>query len=142
MQALVHKEPRTLASRIMRWCSDAWEAATETDMIGRLDDQTLQELARDCAVTPDQLLQLTRSGPHAADQMAALMLAINIDPAEVARLYPVQYRDMQINCSMCGSKDRCRRDLDAQVLEREYVHYCGNADHLKMLQRDEPFLMA
>src|SRR3546814_9434216 len=104
MQAFVHTELRTLAPRIMRWCLHAWEAATEADMIGRLDDQTLQELGRDCAVTPDQRLKLTRSGPHAADEMAALMLASNMVPAEVGRLYPAPYRDVQIKCSMCGSK--------------------------------------
>ena len=71
-----------------------------------------------------------------------LMLAINIDPTEVARLYPAQFRDMQVNCSLCESKERCRKDLGDQTADREHVHYCSNVDHLKSLQQSAPLLMA
>jgi len=137
-----YRQSPSLASRLAQWFANAWEATTETDVIGRLDDQTLNELARDCGISVDQLKQLASSGPHAADEMATLMLEINIDPTEVARLYPAQFRDMQVNCSLCESKSQCRDDLAAQVAGREHVHYCGNADHLKALQQEAPLLMA
>lgn len=136
------RQSRSLSSRLARWFTNAWEATTETDVVGSLDNQTLNELARDCGISADQLKQLARSGPHAADEMAMLMLAINIDAKEVARLYPVQFREMQVNCSLCESKDRCRKNLAAQVADREHVHYCGNSDYLKALQLEAPLLMA
>ncbi|MCJ8521702.1 hypothetical protein ABID21_004851 [Pseudorhizobium tarimense] len=142
MDSFAHHQSPSLASRLLRWFSDVWVSATETDVIGQLDDRTLQELACDCSASADQLKQLTNAGPHAADEMVALMLAINIDPAEVARLYPQRFRDMQVNCSLCGSKERCRRDLYEQVIAREYVRYCCNANHLTALQKDAPLLMA
>jgi len=142
METDAHRQTQSLTSRLLQWCSQAWEAATETDVIGQLDDRTLAELSRDCGVSTDQLKRLANAGPHAADEMVALMLAINIDPAEVARLYPEQFRDMQVNCSLCESKDRCRHDLGEQVIDREYVRYCSNADHLRALQQEAPLLMA
>lgn len=142
MESFAHRRTQTLTSRLLRWCSQAWEAATETDVIGQLDDRTLAELSRDCSISTDQLKRLANAGPKAADEMVALMLAINIDPAELARLYPEQFRNMQVNCSLCESKDRCRQDLAEQVIDREYVRYCSNADHLKALQQEAPLLMA
>lgn len=142
MRTDTYRQSQTLASRLKQWFTRAWEATTETDVIGRLDDQTLNELARDCGISSDQLKQLANAGPHAADEMIALMLAISIDPTEVSRLYPTQFRDMQVNCSLCESKERCRHDLATQVAEREHIHYCSNADHLTSLQREAPLLMA
>lgn len=142
MVTFAHGHSQSLASRLILWFSHAWEATTETDVIGNLDDQTLKELARDCGVSADQLKQLANAGPNAADEMVALMLAINLDPTEVARLYPAQFRDMQINCSLCESKERCRKDLGDQTADREHVHYCSNVDHLKSLQQSAPLLMA
>lgn len=133
---------RSLASRLMHWCSEALQAATEADLIGRLDERTLQEIAYDCGLSADQLKLLAKAGPHSADELKALMLELNIDPAEVQRLHPTHFRDMQINCSLCESKDRCHRDLAAQVLEREYVRYCSNADNLAGLQHTSPQLMS
>ncbi len=132
----------TLASRFLSWCAQAWEATTEADVIGSLDDETLREIARDCSVTPDQILQLVKAGPHAADEMEALMKALNIDPDEVSLTHPGQFRDMQITCSACTSKDRCRRDLARQAAGQEYIHYCGNAEHLNGMRADPELLVA
>lgn len=142
METFAQTQHRSLASRVMRWCAQAWRSTAETDVIGRLDDQTLQELSRDCGIPADQLKRLANAGPHAADEMAALMLATGIDPAAVARLHPQQFRDMQVDCSLCDSKDRCRQDLAAQTADREHVQYCSNADHLKALQQEAALLTA
>ena len=138
MQTVAHSSG-TIASRLLNWCAKAWEATVEGDVIGSLDDQALREIARDCCVTPDQLLQLAKAGPHAADEMIALMTALNIDADEAAHAHAFQFRDMQITCSACTSKDRCRRDLTRHAADQEYVHYCGNAEHLNGM-RAEPKL--
>ncbi|CAD7032990.1 hypothetical protein REJC140_03128 [Pseudorhizobium endolithicum] len=136
------QSPDTLASRFLHWCAQAWEATTEADVIGSLDDETLREIARDCCITPDQILQLVKAGPHAADEMVALMKALNIDANEVSLAHPGQFRDMQITCSNCTSKERCRRDLARHAADQEYIHYCGNAEHLSGMRADPELLVA
>lgn len=132
----------SLASKLLHWFARAWEATTEADVIGRLSDESLSEIARDCSLTPDRLLQVARAGPHASDEVAALMAALDIDAAEVARVHPGEFRDMQINCSACIAKARCRRDLAAQVADRQHLHYCGNAEHLAGMRTDVALLTA
>jgi hypothetical protein len=130
----------TLASRFLHWCAKAWEATTEADVIGSLDDETLREIARDCCVSPEQILQLVKAGPHGADEMVALMKALNIDVDEASLTHPAQFRDMQITCTSCPSKERCRRDLARHAADQEFIHYCGNAEHLNGM-RAEPRLL-
>lgn len=140
METTVQPASDTPLSRFLHRCARAWEARAEADGINRMREETLWELAHDCSVTPDQLLQLVKAGPHAADEMNALMAALGIDPDGAARTYPDQFRDMQLNCSTCTSKARCRNDLAHQVAAREYGRYCGNAEHLNGMRTDPDLL--
>jgi len=141
METVAHSSA-TLASRLLQWCARAFEGTSEGDVIGRLDDEALREIARDCCVTPGQLLQLAKAGPGASDDVIALMKVLDIDPDEAARAHGLQFRDMQITCSTCTSKDRCRRDLARGAAEHEHVRYCGNAAHLGGMRAEAKLLTA
>lgn len=127
-------------ARLFQWCSDAWEQAGEAEMLANLDERVFHDLARDCGVTPDQLLQLVKAGPHAADEMPEMMRALNIDPAAVKLQDALLFRDMQVTCGNCAAKGRCRNDLALNTAGAHFRDYCGNAPTLNAL-RAEPELL-
>jgi len=89
----------------------------------------------DCGITPEQLIELAKAGPHAADEMIEMMRALSIDPTEVQLRFRNQFRDMQINCSHCASKGECRKDLKIGSAPEHFIDYCANADELNALRR-------
>lgn len=141
MGIAVNSNSENLVSRMVGWLTKGWEASSEAEMIAALDGDTIRQIARDCGIQPDQLIELAKAGPNAADEMIAMMKALNIDPTEVAALYQQQFRDMQVNCSHCQSKDECRKDLAAGTAAQHFNDYCQNADHLSGM-RATPELLA
>ena len=83
MDMLVNDSARTVFARLAGWFAKGWESSAEADMIASLDDFTIQGIAHDCGISPDQLIELAKAGPHAADEMIRMMKALNIDPAEI-----------------------------------------------------------
>lgn len=131
----------SLASRIARWCSSAWDTVEEAKVLASLDNEMIEVLARDNALSKDEFVSLIRRGPHAADEMLTLMRVLNIDPEEVRLLEPLEFREMHINCSNCGEKGRCRRELADGTAAIDFASFCGNADHLNEM-RARPELLA
>ncbi len=141
MDTLANSHSENLVSRFVGWLSRGWEAASEAQALASLDQDTIRMIARDCGIEPSQLLELAKAGPDAADEMIAMMKALNIDPMEVATRYQHQFRDMQVNCSQCGSKSQCRKDLAQGLAAQHFNDYCKNADHLSAM-RATPELLA
>ena len=141
MTIAVNSSADTLIARFFGWISTSWEAASEAQALAAMDGDTIRQIAQDCGIEPSQLVALAKAGPHSADEMTAMMKALNIDPMEVATRYQHQFRDMQINCSQCGSKERCRKDLQEHTAAAEFAGYCNNADHL-ISMRAMPELLA
>jgi Family of unknown function (DUF6455) len=105
----------------------------ELSEIGQLDREAMQRIARDLRISPDDLDELVRNGPHAADELPHMLKALGIDEAALARLEPLVMRDMARVCSLCQDKARCRDDLAAGTAGQHYEEYCLNAptiDHL------------
>lgn len=91
-------------------------------------------VARDIGVTPSELEDLVRLGPHAADELPQLMTALNIDIAKVTRLEPLVLRDLERVCSICKHKRECAHNLAAGTAAQSYRRYCGNASTLDSLE--------
>ncbi len=142
MDTAVTDATRTVFSRLTEWFSRSWESAAEADMIVSLDDSTIRSIAHDCGISPDQLIELAKAGPHAADEMVVMMRALNIDPSEVELRLRNEFRDMQITCSHCASKSECRKDLARGTAAETFAHYCGNAESLNALRANPDFLIA
>lgn len=141
MNTIVNDPSRTVLSRLVDWFAKGWESSAEAEMIASLDSNTIRSIAHDCGISADQLVELAKAGPHAADEMIEMMKALNIDPAEVEVRLRSQFRDMQINCAHCASKGECRRDLGAHAAAENFAHYCGNADHLNALRANPEFML-
>lgn len=90
-------------------------------------------IARDLCVSPAELDELVRQGPHASDELPQLLKALGIDEAALSRTRPVLQRDMMRVCAACQEKNRCNSDLDAGTLVQHYEEYCPNAPAIEEL---------
>ncbi|MBO3759804.1 DUF6455 family protein [Ciceribacter sp. L1K22] len=131
----------TFLSRVFGWVAKAWETTAEADLIAALDDETIRRIARDCNIQPDQLLELAKAGPDAADEMPYMMRELGIDPMEVETRFKALFRDMQITCAQCSNKAECRHDLAEGTAVEAFSGYCHNAGELNAL-RATPTVLA
>jgi hypothetical protein len=83
--------------------------------------------AREVGVSPQELVRLARKGPHAADQLPKLLLALGVDPKKLASNDPAMVRDLQRLCITCGHKRRCEHELAAGTAAKNYRNFCPNA---------------
>jgi hypothetical protein len=90
-------------------------------------------IARDLGVSPSELDELVRRGPHAADELPKIMAALKLDAQKIARVEPLVMRDMERVCALCEHKRRCDRELAAGTAPQHYEDYCGNATALASL---------
>jgi hypothetical protein len=84
-------------------------------------------IARDLCVSPAELDEVVRQGPHASDELPRLLKTLGIDAATLSRTQPVLQRDMVRVCASCQQKARCNSDVDAGTLAQHYEEYCPNA---------------
>jgi len=128
-QAYAYHRVQLLIDAFVSWL-ERFRALRE---IGQLDREEVHRIAGDLRISPDDLGELVRNGPHAADELPHMLKALGIDEAALARLEPLVLRDMARVCSLCQDKARCRDDLAAGIGDKHYEEYCLNAptiDHL------------
>lgn len=116
-----------IVSRARSWWQEQRRNA-DFDECATMSGADLDCLARDCGVTADQLLALTRRGPHAADEMHVLMQALNVDEAAMQRSHPGLLREMSVTCALCAAKAQCRHDLAQGDKRDDCPPYCGNIE--------------
>ena len=92
-----------------------------------------EKIAIDLGVSPGELDQLVRRGPHAADELPKMMAAIGLDAKAIARAQPLVMRDLERVCALCEQKKQCGRDLAAGTAAQHYKEYCVNAETLAAL---------
>jgi len=90
-------------------------------------------IATDLGVSPGELDQLVRSGPHAADELPKMMAALGLDTKAITRAQPLVIRDLQRVCALCEQKRQCNRDLAAGSAAQRYREYCPNTTTLASL---------
>lgn len=132
---------RHTMQQILSWFAQSFESSTEAELLATLEQREIDALAEDCGLSPHQLLALVKAGPHAADEMPALMRSLNIDPAEVEFQMRQTFRAMQIACAECQSKERCHRDLQMGTIDKAFVDYCNNAESLNALRANPDVLL-
>jgi transcriptional regulator with XRE-family HTH domain len=104
----------------------------------QMDRADFDRIAGDLRVTPDDLEELVRKGPHAADELPKLLNALGINEASLARVQPLVLRDMERVCAMCRHKRECDRDLAAGTAAAHYEDYCNNAPTIDRLGETQP----
>ena len=99
----------------------------ELSEIRQLDRTDFDRIAGDLRISRDDLDQLVRLGPHAADELPKMLKALGIDGADLARTEPLLVRDMERVCTLCRHKRQCDRELAAGTATDHYEGYCPNA---------------
>jgi hypothetical protein len=95
----------------------------------------LARMAHDIGVSPGDLDELVRRGPHAADELPKMLAALNLDEQAIARSEPFMLRDMERVCAMCEHKRQCDHELAAGTAAGHYKDYCANASSLTALKQ-------
>ena len=95
-------------------------------------------IATDLGVSPSELDQLVRRGPHAADELPKMMAALGLDAKAIARAQPSVIRDLERVCALCEQKKQCDWDLAAGNAAQRYKEYCMNAPTFASLGAGSP----
>jgi hypothetical protein len=105
----------------------------ELGELRELDTASFNQIAGDLRISPVDLNQLVRQGPHSADELPKLLKALGIDQEKLARTEPLVLRDMERVCTLCNHKRQCDHDLAAGASPARYHQYCLNAPTIDAL---------
>jgi hypothetical protein len=123
----------SFVERLMRTFSDWLKLRQELSEMRQLNAGEFDRIAGDLRVSPADLDELVRHGPHAADELPRLLKALGISEQDLARIEPMVLRDMERVCALCEHKRECDRDLDAGTSVERYEEYCLNAPTIDQL---------
>jgi hypothetical protein len=127
----------SVVERLTHQFSDWLKYRQELSEMRQLNATEFDRIASDLRVSPTDLDELVRHGPHAADELPQLLKALGISESELARVEPLLLRDMERVCALCGQKRECDRDLAAGTSAANYHDYCLNAPTIKELDRSD-----
>jgi transcriptional regulator with XRE-family HTH domain len=131
MTAQNHRYPAV--ETLINTFSDWLKHRRELSEIRQLNTADFDRIASDLRVSPNDLNELVRQGPHAADELPKLLKILGIDEEALARTQPLVLRDMERVCALCHSKAQCDRDLAAGTSAGHYEGYCLNAPTIELL---------
>lgn len=94
----------------------------------------LARVASELNVTTTDLDTLVHQGPHAADELPALLTLLGVDKEALAEKQPLMLRDMTRVCASCQHKHRCDRDLVSGTSAQHFEDYCLNAPAIDELR--------
>jgi transcriptional regulator with XRE-family HTH domain len=124
MTAQDHAYPRV--ELLINTFGDWLKHRRELNEIRQMDRSDFDRIAGDLRVSPNELDELVRKGPHAADELPKMLKALGIDEAGLARTQPLV---------LCHSKGQCDRDLAAGTAAEHYEGYCLNAPTIELLNQ-------
>ena len=99
------------------------------DEIAHFSPQEMEAIAADCGISVDQFTRIVRLGPHAADELNAMLAALDLDMGDFDRS---AQREMTVNCAECASKGACRRSLQRGTAANDFRDFCANAERLTL----------
>ena len=117
----------SVVDRLTHTFSDWLKHRQELREMRQLNATEFDRIANDLRVSPADLDELVRHGPHAADELPRLLKALGIEEEDLARVEPMVLHDMERVCALCGHKRECDRDLAAGTAAEHYREYCLNA---------------
>jgi hypothetical protein len=111
------------------------EKRKQQNELGELTSQDVIEIAADAGVSPTELIDAVRLGPHSADELVQLLEALEINDVLLEHSGRDSLNDMKRLCSECASKKRCRRALANGIASMTYEAFCPNAEALHDLEQ-------
>lgn len=91
------------------------------------DRDEVMRMASDLGITPAELHDLSHKGPHSADLLKRMLLALDVNPQAVASADPLVMRDLQRLCVTCDHKTRCAHELAQGGAAAHFHEFCPNA---------------
>ena len=126
-------KPYPVFEALINTFSDWLQQRRELNELRQLDKSEFDRIASELRVSPTDLNELVRQGPHAADELPKLLGVLGIDAEALARTQPLVLRDMERVCALCHDKRQCDRDLAAATSAEHYAGYCLNAGTIDAL---------
>ena len=130
-----HCKPYPVFDHLITTFGDWLRHRRELNELRQLSTSEFERIATELRVSPGDLNELVRQGPHAADELPKLLKILGIDEEALARTQPMVLRDMERVCALCAQKGECDRDLDAGTSAEHYEGYCLNAPTIEMLRQ-------
>jgi hypothetical protein len=130
-----HSRPYPRFELLLSIFSEWLKHRRELSEMRRLDRTEFDRIASDLRVSPSDLEELVRQGPHAADELPKLLKALGIEDSDLASVHPLVLRDMERVCAICQQKGPCDRDLEAGTSAEHYQGYCPNAAAIEQLDQ-------
>jgi hypothetical protein len=132
-QEKLRDKPHSIVEQLTQTFSDWLKHRQELNEMRQLNTSEFDRIASDLRVSPADLNELVRNGPHAADELPKLLKALGIDGKSLARIEPLVLHDMERVCALCHNKRECDRDLAAGTSAERYQGYCLNAPTIEQL---------
>jgi transcriptional regulator with XRE-family HTH domain len=129
----VQTKPFPVFDTLVTTFGDWLKHRREMNELRELNTAEFDRIASELKVSPNDLSELVRHGPHAADELPQMLKALGIDEDALARTQPLVLRDMERVCAMCHSKGECIRDFAAGTAADHYEEYCPNAPTIDVL---------
>lgn len=129
----VQDQPHSVVERLTHTFSDWIKHRQELNEMRQLNASEFDRIASDLRVSPADLNELVRHGPHAADELPKLLKALGINEADLARVEPLVLHDMERVCALCQHKRECDHDLAVGASAEHYKEYCLNAPTIEQL---------
>ena len=128
-----HCKPYPVFDHLITTFGDWLRHRRELNELRQLNTSEFERIATELRVSPGDLNELVRQGPHAADELPKLLKILGIDEEALARTQPMVLRDMERVCALCAQKGECDRDLAAGTSAEHYEGYCLNAPTIETL---------
>jgi hypothetical protein len=129
------REPYPAVQLLISTFTDWLKHRRELNEMRQMDRSDFNRIAQDLQVSPSDLDELVRRGPHATDELPVMLKALGIDAHKLAQTEPMLLRDMERVCAMCRHKLQCDRDLIAGTAAEHYEGYCPNAPALDRINQ-------
>ncbi|MCA0400324.1 MAG: DUF6455 family protein [Proteobacteria bacterium] len=114
------------------WWRDYRKRRQDLAALAAFSGEDLARMAHDLGVSAEDLHDLAARGDNAAEEAPRMMTALGLDKAHDIDAHLM--RDIEIACARCGSKERCRSDLDAGEAAAHFEEYCINAETFTALR--------
>ena len=112
---------------VLSWWKRARENMHNGEELAHLSDAEIAIIAEDCGVSVDQFTRIVRKGPHAADELDEMLVALGLSRADFSR---ETQREMTLACAECDCKRTCKKSLAGGHAAAEFRDYCANAERL------------
>ena len=133
VEELTYPSLEPILDAIAEWVERYRHAAGLRDELAQCGREEVARIAHSLGVSSTELARLASKGPHAADLLKKLLVALRVDSEKLAFENPAAMRDLQRLCITCSYKQRCEHELAAGTADKNYRSYCPNSFALDAL---------